>query len=126
MFPKLAVKDLFVNILLGVEVSFNFSIHRKEQLKVMADRILAMRQLFLERLISVGTPGEWSHIIKQNGMFTFTGLSPEQVALLKDKYHIYMLKSGRINMCGINHSNVEYIAQAFKDAIINCSGKSQI
>lgn len=43
---------------------------------------------------SVGTPGDWSHIIKQIGMFTFTGLNSEQVAFMTKEYHIYMTSDG--------------------------------
>jgi aspartate aminotransferase len=41
-----------------------------------------------------GTPGDWSHIIKQIGMFTFTGLNSEQVAFMTREYHIYMTSDG--------------------------------
>jgi aspartate aminotransferase len=41
-----------------------------------------------------GTPGDWSHIIKQIGMFTFTGLNTEQVAFMTKEYHIYMTSDG--------------------------------
>merc|ERR1719318_1087981 len=47
----------------------------KEQLKGIAGRVTDMRQLLFETLKLQGTPGDWSHIIKQNGMFTFTGLT---------------------------------------------------
>ena len=40
------------------------------------------------------TPGDWSHIIKQIGMFTFTGLNVEQVAFMTKEYHIYMTADG--------------------------------
>ena len=42
----------------------------------------------------IGTPGDWSHIIKQIGMFTFTGLNPQQVAFMTKEYHIYMTSDG--------------------------------
>ena len=41
-----------------------------------------------------------------------------QVDYLTKKHHIYLLKNGRINMCGLNSSNVEYVAAAIKDAVI--------
>ena len=41
-----------------------------------------------------GTPGDWSHIIKQIGMFTFTGLNSAQVAFMTKEYHIYMTSDG--------------------------------
>lgn len=45
-------------------------------------------------------------------MFSFTGLSEEQVLKLREDAHIYMTKNGRISMAGANTGNVEYIAQA--------------
>lgn len=95
----------------------------KDQLRGMADRILQCRKLLYNKLVELDTPGDWHHIINQKGMFTFTGLTPKQVAVLKEKYHIYMLASGRINMCPINGKNLNYIAQAFKDVVINVTDK---
>lgn len=91
----------------------------REQLKCMADRITYVRKSFLEKLKAIEVPGNWSHIVNQNGLFTFTGLNAKQVAVLKEKYHIYMLPSGRVNMCAINLSNIDYIANAFKDVVLN-------
>ena len=85
----------------------------------MAGRITSMRLLLHEKLKLLETPGDWSHIVKQNGMFTFTGLNPKQVTMLREKYHIYMLGNGRINMCGVNTRNVDYIVKAFHNAVVN-------
>merc|ERR1712083_993816 len=88
----------------------------KEQLKSMADRVKSMRQSLYESLKLLQTPGDWSHIINQNGMFTFTGLNSVQVLALKEKHHIYMLGNGRINMCGLNSNNMEYVTKAICDS----------
>lgn len=40
-----------------------------------------------------------------------------QVEFLTSKYHIYLLKNGRINMCGLNGGNMDYVANAIKDAV---------
>ncbi|OWM76964.1 hypothetical protein CDL15_Pgr011689 [Punica granatum] len=64
------------------------------ELKGMADRIISMRHQLFEALLARGTPGDWSHIIKQIGMFTFTGLNSEQVAFMTREYHIYMTSDG--------------------------------
>jgi len=48
-------------------------------------------------------------------MFCYSGLTPEQVGKMRDEYHIYMTKDGRISMAGVNSSNVEYIAKAIVD-----------
>lgn len=48
---------------------------RKDNVKTMAQRILAMRDLLFTKLRALGTPGTWDHIVKQSGMFSYTGLS---------------------------------------------------
>jgi len=84
----------------------------KEQLQSMADRINNARHSLYEALKLLETPGDWSHIINQKGMFTFTGLNPTQVLALKEKHHIYMLGNGRISMCGINTTNLDHVSKA--------------
>ena len=54
-------------------------------------------------------------------MFSYTGLTPKQCEILINKYHIYLLKSGRISMAGINEKNVRYLAQSIKAAISEAS-----
>lgn len=67
-------------------------------LQAMAGRIIAMRRALVGRLAELGTPGDWSHIVKQIGMFSFTGLTEAQVLQLRRDAHIYMTKNGRISM----------------------------
>ncbi len=53
-------------------------------------------------------------------MFSYTGLNEKQVVeCLTKKHHIYLVKNGRISMAGINSKNVNYIADALKDAVVN-------
>lgn len=80
--------------------------------KTIAERVLLMRKMLHEKLLELGTPGSWRHVVDQKGMFTYTGLEPHQVAVLTEKFHIYLLSSGRINMAGLNTKNVEYVAEA--------------
>lgn len=91
----------------------------RDQLKSMSNRILKARQLLISKLKEKEVPGDWSHILSQNGMFTFTGLNPKQVSVLKEKYHVYLLPNGRINMCAVTEANVDGIVNAFKEVIIN-------
>lgn len=51
-------------------------------------------------------------------MFSFTGLTTTQCEILINKYHIYLLKSGRISMAGINEKNVKYLANSIHAAIL--------
>ncbi|XP_037933019.1 aspartate aminotransferase, cytoplasmic-like [Teleopsis dalmanni] len=94
-----------------------------ESIQTMSNRIRAMREALVGNLKQLGTPGNWNHIIKQIGMFSYTGLNEEQVANLIKDHHIYLLKSGRINMCGINENNVEYIAKAIYDVVTRTESK---
>ena len=52
-------------------------------------------------------------------MFSYTGLNEHQVKSLIGKHHIHLIKNGRISMAGINTHNVEYIANAIKDVVVN-------
>lgn len=85
--------------------------------KTMADRILAMRSELRARLEALKTPGTWNHITEQIGMFSFTGLNPKQVEYLIREKHIYLLPSGRINMCGLTTKNLEYVATSIHEAV---------
>ncbi|XP_038070765.1 aspartate aminotransferase, cytoplasmic-like isoform X2 [Patiria miniata] len=89
----------------------------KDHIKTMSGRIFEMRQMLYQRLQALGTPGKWNHVIDQIGMFSYTGLGPNQVDFLLKKYHIYAMKSGRINMCAITTKNVDYIAKAIHEAV---------
>ncbi|KAE8150027.1 pyridoxal phosphate-dependent transferase [Aspergillus avenaceus] len=90
-----------------------------DDLKVMSSRIKSMRKALYDELIRLETPGTWKHIVEQNGMFSYTGLTPSQVYALKDKYHIYLLKSGRASISGLSEKNVAYVAQAINDVVRN-------
>ena len=62
-----------------------------EDIKTMSDRIKKMRTMLYDELVKLQTPGDWTHIKTCIGMFTFTGLSPEQVEHMKNVHHVYMV-----------------------------------
>ncbi|XP_046994780.1 aspartate aminotransferase, cytoplasmic-like [Schistocerca americana] len=93
----------------------------KECLQSMTKRLQSIRSEFKLSLERLKTPGNWDHITEHKGMFSYTGLTAQQVDYLKDKWHVYLMRSGRANMCGINTHNVSYVAKAFNDAIRNMS-----
>jgi aspartate/tyrosine/aromatic aminotransferase len=103
----------------------------ERELKIMSDRIVAMRTSLVDALKKNGcqTPSsnfkDWSHITSQIGMFAFTGLQAKHVDILTDKYHIYCTKNGRFAMAGINPNNVQSIADAMKDAL-DTAGPSDV
>lgn len=81
-------------------------------LRTMSGRIKEMRTALRSKLEELGTPGTWNHITDQIGMFSFTGLTEEQVLKIREDSHVYMTKNGRISMAGLNTNNVEYFAKA--------------
>ncbi len=50
-----------------------------DSLKVMSGRIIEMRKILHQELVDIGAPGTWNHIVDQTGMFSYTGLTKEQV-----------------------------------------------
>ncbi|KAK9964151.1 hypothetical protein ABG768_005349 [Culter alburnus] len=89
----------------------------KDNVKTMADRVLLMRAQLKEKLKALGTPGTWEHITEQIGMFSFTGLNPKQVEFMIKEKHIYLMASGRINMCGLTSKNIDYVAESIHEAV---------
>lgn len=82
------------------------------ELSEMRNRINGMRTLLVEKLAEKGAAADYSFIQRQRGMFSFSGLSKEQVDTLREKHAIYMVGSGRINVAGITPSNVDRLATA--------------
>jgi aspartate/tyrosine/aromatic aminotransferase len=91
----------------------------KDELLQMSLRIQAMRKALVGELKKLGTPGDWSHITSQIGMFSFTGLSKPQCENMTKKHHIYMLMNGRVSMAGVTTKNVGYIAAAIDETVRN-------
>jgi aspartate aminotransferase len=87
----------------------------------MADRIITMRHAMVKSLKDHGSPHDWTHITDQIGMFAFTGITADQVADLSNKHHIYLVKSGRISIAGLNTKNFDRIAGAFHEVTKNSS-----
>lgn len=78
------------------------------------DRINEMRHLFVETLKAKGVDQDFSSIIRQRGMFSFSGLNKEQVQRLRDEYSIYIVGSGRINVAGMTRDNMDALCDAIK------------
>ncbi|CED82620.1 aspartate aminotransferase [Phaffia rhodozyma] len=88
----------------------------KIDVKMMADRIKAIRKTLRAELEKLGTPGTWDHITNQIGMFSYTGLTPAQSRALIDKSY-YLLTSGRISMSSLNEHNVAAFAKAIDEVV---------
>ena len=83
----------------------------------MRDRIRAMRQK-LHAVLSAKLPQKnFDYFIKQRGMFSYTGLSPDQVQRLQDEFAVYLVASGRMCVAGLNEANIDYVANAFAEVL---------
>jgi aspartate aminotransferase len=82
------------------------------ELKEMRDRINGNRQLLVDKLKENGVSRDFNFITRQTGMFSFLGITAEQVQQLQDDYSIYMVGSSRMSIAGIANSNVDYLAQS--------------
>jgi aromatic-amino-acid transaminase len=88
------------------------------EVKAMRERIQAMRKS-LHAVLSAKLPGrDFSYFLTQHGMFSYTGLSPAQVERLKDEFGVYVLRSGRMCVAGLNTRNVEAVAVAMAAVLV--------
>ncbi|KAJ2193255.1 Aspartate aminotransferase, cytoplasmic [Coemansia sp. RSA 530] len=90
-----------------------------ENMELMSARIMDMRTQLRARLEKLGTPGDWSHVTSQIGMFSFTGLNLAQVERLRTEFHMYLTNDGRISVAGLNTGNIDYVAMAIDNVVRN-------
>ena len=83
----------------------------RAELAQMCERINGVRALLDEKL-SAATGEDFGFIRRENGMFSFIGLSEAQVVRLREEHSVYMINSSRANVAGINAANVDYVAAA--------------
>ncbi|WP_041162378.1 aromatic amino acid transaminase [Enterobacter ludwigii] len=83
------------------------------EVESMRKRILTMRQELVD-VLKEAVPGHnFDYLLKQRGMFSYTGLSAAQVDHLREEFGVYLISSGRMCVAGLNASNVHRVAQAF-------------
>ena len=83
-----------------------------EELGEMRDRLNSLRRTFADKLADRGAAADFSFIARERGMFSFLGLTREQVIRLREEFHVYMVESSRINFAGLNQSNMNYVADS--------------
>jgi len=84
------------------------------ELGAMCQRILDLRARFSQALAPAG---DFSFIERQRGMFSFLGLAPEQVRILREEYGIYMLDSSRINIAGLSAATLPRTSEAIREVL---------
>ncbi len=88
----------------------------QDELETMCARINGLRSDLVLKL-QEATGRDFEFIRKEKGMFSFLGLSADQVKDLREKHSVYMLGSSRINVAGVNSRNIDYLAKAIADVI---------
>ena len=83
-----------------------------EELGEMRNRLNDLRRLLVDKLVERHSPSDFSFIAQERGMFSFLGISREQVVRLREEFHVYMVESSRINVAGVNRSNADTVADA--------------
>ena len=88
-----------------------------EEVAQMRERIKEMRTAFVEGLKQRGVEQDFSYIVEQRGMFSFSGLTDEAVEWLKQEKSIYIVKGGRINVAGLTSANIDYVCDAVAEVL---------
>lgn len=91
----------------------------KHELQSLRDRIIEMREALMSSLQAKSVDRDFTFLTKQKGIFSFSGLNKDQVIQLRDKYGVYMILNGRLNVAGLNPHNLDYVTEA----ILSVTGK---
>ena len=84
----------------------------EDELAAMRVRIKEMRTLLVEKLTAAGVQGDLSYIVRQKGMFSYSGLNKDQMVRLRGEFGVYGVDSGRICVAALNTKNIGYVADA--------------
>jgi aromatic-amino-acid transaminase len=86
--------------------------HWEMELGGMRERIKSIRKALVERVRAIAPNLDFSFVLQQRGLFSYSGLTPAQVEKLRKDYSIYAVESGRVCVAALNKSNVDYVAEA--------------
>jgi aspartate aminotransferase len=89
----------------------------EQELAEIRNRILELRAMFVSSMQELAPDRDFGYINQQRGMFSYSGLTADQVGRLKDDHAIYALKSGRINVAGINGKNLGPLCKAIASVL---------
>lgn len=84
---------------------------------MITERLQNIRKNILNKLTELGTPGVWDHVVKQNGLFWYSGLTEEQVHRITNEEHVYMTLTGRVNVAGVNDQNIDQFCKSLDKVV---------
>jgi aromatic-amino-acid transaminase len=91
----------------------------ENELGQMRDRIKTMRRQFVEKLRAQRADFDFSFVVEQRGMFSYSGLNRDQVRRLRDEYSIYTIDSGRICVAALSSKNIDYVTKAVASVLVD-------
>jgi aspartate aminotransferase len=83
-----------------------------KEVAAMRDRINRLRILLVEKLATRCSQRDFTHVARQRGMFSFLGVTPDEVRRLREEFHIYMTDNSRVNIAGVSERNIDYLAES--------------
>jgi len=89
----------------------------RSELAQMCNRIVDMRTALVDGLARRGVDQDFFYIRRQRGMFSFSGLTDETVAWLRQQKAIYVVGGGRMNIAGLTSANIDYVCDAIAEAL---------
>jgi aspartate aminotransferase len=105
---------LLVSLILGNE---ELKTVWQNELSEVRERLIFMRKLLVDRINDNAAGLDFSHITRHKGMFSYLGISADQLNRLRDDFGIYIVGSTRINLAGINSKNIDYLAQSILEVL---------
>lgn len=93
----------------------------EQELGAMRERIKAMRRQLVEKIRALRSDFDFGFVVRQRGLFSYSGLSRDQVKRLREEYSLYAIESGRICVPALNSRNIDYVARAIAHVLV--SGK---
>ncbi len=89
----------------------------EQELGGMRERIKSMRSLLVDKIGERVKGADFSFVLRQRGMFSYSGLTQEQVGRLRADFSVYAIDTGRICVAALNTGNVDYVADAIAKVI---------
>jgi len=89
----------------------------REEVAGMRNRINGLRKILSAKITEAGIEKDFSFLQRQSGMFSFLGLSVDQVRQLREEYAIYTVDSARVNVASFNDNNIDYFIEALKTVL---------
>lgn len=105
---------LLVSLILGDQ---QLRTNWEAELTEVRERIQSMRTLLADNIQNNAAGKDFSHIKQQRGMFSFLGLNTAQLDQLREEYGVYIVSSSRVNLAGINSSNIDYLSSSIMSVL---------